>query len=321
MVIHGLDADLIMLSIISEIPNIFLFRERTEYNIENINGEYIYLDISILQKSLIQEIKPTIYNGSDKYLLYDYLIICFFLGNDFIQKIPSIQIRYNGLSNLMNVYHKIQRDYNGYFTFTDENYMIKMSAVAVWINELSKYEDQWMSHILHIRKKQEYSCKTKQFENPIDHYPILHRETEHRIFKNPTDWKRSYMIYMLYNTHHSNPSMDDKYVQDSKDVVKTYIQSILWTYSYYKENEPPQWKWGNPYLFAPPIDMIRMYLNESTVSISKSFNKDIPYTATEQLDYVLPKQDKDHYLYPQKYKHCHLLKRYMWECIPMIPIM
>ena len=43
--IYGLDADLIMLSLVSQQNNIYLLRERTEYNIEDTEEEFIYLKI------------------------------------------------------------------------------------------------------------------------------------------------------------------------------------------------------------------------------------------------------------------------------------
>ena len=49
-VVYGLDADLIMLSMIRK-QNILLLRERTEYNIEGLNCNYIYLHIKLLKRS------------------------------------------------------------------------------------------------------------------------------------------------------------------------------------------------------------------------------------------------------------------------------
>ena len=57
-VIYGLDADLIMLSLISTSDNIQLLRETTEYKIENIDSDYVYLDIKKLKRQIINKIKP-----------------------------------------------------------------------------------------------------------------------------------------------------------------------------------------------------------------------------------------------------------------------
>ena len=54
--IYGLDADLIMLSLVSRKDNIILLRERTEYNIEKTENEYIYLKIDPLKEHIVQSL-------------------------------------------------------------------------------------------------------------------------------------------------------------------------------------------------------------------------------------------------------------------------
>ena len=95
--VYGLDADLIMLSLISD-SKIYLLRETTEYRIEGFETEFVYLDISKLKRCIISNIKPKVYNLDDKTLLNDYIFICFFLGNDFIQHTPTVNLRYEVLS-------------------------------------------------------------------------------------------------------------------------------------------------------------------------------------------------------------------------------
>jgi len=56
-VIYGLDADLIMLSIVSNKENIYLLRERTEYNIEDTDNDYIYLNIDKLKELITSKTK------------------------------------------------------------------------------------------------------------------------------------------------------------------------------------------------------------------------------------------------------------------------
>ena len=59
-IVHGLDADLIMLSMIKS-NKIYLLRERTEYNIEGFDSEFVFLDIDLLKKYLVQDIKTRFY--------------------------------------------------------------------------------------------------------------------------------------------------------------------------------------------------------------------------------------------------------------------
>jgi 5'-3' exonuclease len=111
-VIYGLDADLIMLSInhlpISE--NIYLFRETPEF-IKSINSElepnanYV-IDIPELTKTITLDMN----NGKEltslqqKNRIYDYIFLCFFLGNDFMPHFPAINIRTGGIDKMLNAY-------------------------------------------------------------------------------------------------------------------------------------------------------------------------------------------------------------------------
>ena len=119
-VIYGLDADLIMLSMLRK-SNIYLLRERTEFNIENLDTSYVFCNINLLKKHLIESIKKPYFKISNETILNDYLFICFLLGNDFIINSPSINIRYKGIKYLLDTYNTIQNEYFGRFYMIDKN--------------------------------------------------------------------------------------------------------------------------------------------------------------------------------------------------------
>ena len=110
-VIYGLDADLIMLSInhLPVSPNIYLFRE-TPHFIQSINSElepnesYI-LDIPELAKVITLDMN----NGEElkQNRVYDYIFLCFFLGNDFMPHFPAINIRTGGVDKMLNAYKHV----------------------------------------------------------------------------------------------------------------------------------------------------------------------------------------------------------------------
>ena len=113
-IVHGLDADLIMLSMIKT-NHIYLLRERTEYNIEGFDSEFVYLDINSLKKYLVQDIKKDIIHLPNQDIINDYIFMCFFIGNDFVHNSPCINIRYKGLDNLLEIYNKLQEENGGMF--------------------------------------------------------------------------------------------------------------------------------------------------------------------------------------------------------------
>ena len=331
VVVYGLDADLIMLSLLScSHKQIYLLRERTEYNIEKIQADYLYLDVNILYDCILSDCKPKEYYLTTKHLLYDYIFLCFFIGNDFIQKTPSINIRYNGLQELLKLYHQIQIDQKGSFSFVDDQYNLSFGSLCCWFERLSATEDMRMNHICKIRDKQELYWKRKE-ENQ-DHKPILDRTIEKEIIKH-SDWDTYYVLYMMYHTVHKNPSHDERLKIIIDDVCRSYIESLQWTFHYYKNYSPMYWRWYQPYTFAPSMKQVFQWLKKYKEFPWLKLDNDFSAVARRTIAYVLPDSSlpvclslesvlkyRKPYQHPTKAFDCYLFKRYTWESIPKLPI-
>lgn len=331
--IYGLDADLIMLGLLSPCKKCYLIRERTEYNIEDIDSEFIYLNIQNLKKKIIESIKKNIFKISDQQLLYDYIFICFFLGNDFVQHTPSINIRYNGIEELLIVYKELHELFEGNFYITDlnTNDLVHKDNLLLFLKYLAKNEDKRIEHILSIRKRQEKKYKNifnktndiKQFEELVNHKPILDRKNEIQIFNNMKYWKTNYYMYHFFYDDY-NPSYDELLQQKTEELCKYYLESLYWTIQYYIKG-CISWRWYNPYYFAPSLIDVCDYLKNNKIIIKKD-NK--PFKPEEQLLLVLPPSSFNlinnppklpHYFYPKDFKESYVLKRYLWESYPIIP--
>ena len=342
-IVYGLDADLIMLSMIRE-HKIYLLRERTEYNIEHIDEAYVYLNVNLLKEYVIESIKKpqNNYTINDKTLLNDYLFICFLIGNDFIINSPCINIRYDGIHTLVTIYSNLQDDFLGSFYLID-NKTINIDNFKLFIQKISENEKNFINSILkkrklkskyNIKKFNEYLEKIKSIKEiekytyedfePQDEYkyntfvnfsPLIFRDIEDTIFNN-NNYRKRYYIYNIYNTLDYNPSYDMIIKEDIKEVCKEYFKSIHWTFNYYF-NECKSWRWYYKYHFAPLMIDLSRYL-----SIIKKedliFNEDKPYTPKEQLKIVLPFQENN-YMYPYKTPIQSLLKNYLWECHQILP--
>ena len=329
-VVYGLDADLIMLSLISTSENIYLLRERTEYNIENIDSEFIYLDIKQLKKQIINKIKPKYYKLDNKTLINDYIFICFFIGNDFIQHTPSINIRYNGLEELLDVYNLLNERYAGIFYLTDTSTkdILIMSSFKEFIYELSLNEDKRIKNIMDIRSKQEHKYK-RMYDNAvdkedvIDHWPIIDRKREKDIFYDLNNWKQKYYMETIFHKSYS-PIYDEILELKIKDMCTNYLQSLIWTLHYYL-NDCIAWRFSYKYNNAPSfVDVYNTLKDLDTIEIDRDNS---PYLPIEQLQIVLPVQSHNlinkkietDYLHPIDSKECHILKRYLWESYPILP--
>ena len=107
IVIYGLDADLIMLSLnhVHIFPNLNLYRETPVFIAQidsDLDPEELYaIDISQLGSAIAQEMGG---DTEDRGLFHDYILLCFLLGNDFIPHTPSVCMRTDGLSVIMAAY-------------------------------------------------------------------------------------------------------------------------------------------------------------------------------------------------------------------------
>jgi 5'-3' exonuclease len=112
IVIYGLDADLIMLSIVSHVNRIYLLRESTEFGKDFFDAgtSFCYLDIDLFKFSIMTELTEKISNKlklqmTDKLqLVDDYVFLCFMIGNDFLPNLPPLNIKDSGLDFLTDIY-------------------------------------------------------------------------------------------------------------------------------------------------------------------------------------------------------------------------
>jgi len=346
-IIHGLDADLIMLSMIKT-NHIYLLRERTEYNIEELDSEYVYLDINRLKKYLVQDIKKDFIYLPNQNIINDYIFLCFFIGNDFIHNSPCINIRYGGLDNLLNIYNELQEDHAGLFYLIYNN-KLDLENFKRFIHKLSLKENEYLDKILYIRSKQnkkfinqyhdiynsymnkeclkKYNSYDREYERDfMNHIPIIDNKDEQKIFNKLDSWQRRYYMFQIYHHHDYNPSYDDILKENIENICKNYLESFVWTSNYYF-NDCLSWKWFYKYHFAPSIKDLNNYL-QNIIDLNIIKEDKIPLKSVEQLKLILPKKSfylipdvekYPDYYYPKSFKVNYIMKRYSWEGHPILP--
>lgn len=290
-VIYGLDADLIMLSInhLSICPKIYLFRE-TPHFIQSIdsslepNSDY-FLDIPELTTEIIKYMNNDreITFEKQKNKIYDYIFLCFFLGNDFLPHFPSLNIRTGGVDKMMNAYKATIGDSDK--VLTDGN-IIYWDNVRKLVSYLVKLEGEYIKTEHKSRDKKErivMSDKTPQDKlKKIESIPLYEREIEKYINPFKLDWQTRY-YRSLFGIKDSS---DESNREHKKKIAINYLEGLEWTMKYYT-SQCPDWRWKYKFNYPPLLEDLLLYIPvfETTFVPFKEKN---PVSELVQLCYVLP---------------------------------
>lgn len=333
--VYGLDSDLIMLSIFhcSLFENLFIFREAPEFmNVCNPPAqnhpkhidkpEYYFMDILNLSNAILSELSPSYSSISDKHRIYDYIFLCFFLGNDFLPHFPALNIRTHGIDVLLNTYRSNIGKYQDRFLISPKM-EIQWKWVTLFIKELAKKEHEYILAEYASRtrwKKNHWSISTdKDRDFTFQSVPVIYCAEETYINPNEKGWERRY-YKSLFHT--------------DKDPSINYLEGLEWVFKYYTV-DCPDWKWKYNYHYPPLLcDLYKNVTNVKTSFFSdKVSSLQSPFLPIVQLLYVLPPSahhllpsnardiinQKYQHLFPERFDFQWAFCRYFWESHIILP--
>lgn len=318
--LYGLDADLIMLSIfhLQNTKNVYTFRETPDYYQEELDSEFLFLDIRYLSDRILDEISP----NHEKDRLYDYIFLCFLLGNDFMPHFPALNIRTHGIDTLLQVYLKVLGNKPGkHFV---KNGKIVWYHFYLFIKELCKSEHEFLLQEYDIRNKHARKSWTKFDEEMfINNLPIIYRGEETYIMPNERGWEQRYYFSMFDTNVKSQPDF-------IKNVCVNYLEGLEWVYHYYN-GDCINWKWSYKYDYPPLLTDLAKYIPNFDKQFVK--NDQEAYCSNFQLLYVIPggqynilPQQLRKYIseknidFFEKYEFGWAFCRYFWESHVKLPI-
>jgi 5'-3' exonuclease len=339
-VLYGLDADLIFLALSANYNDIYLLREANQMNKNDPDGLLNYVSIKIMKECINQTIEYyydkkvvdfkdfiKMKLDNDK-IIADFIFLCYFLGNDFLPHLPSLDIHKDGIEYLIESYISILDDRREYLL---NNIDINQDFLASLLNKLAEKEESII--------KGNYG-KNKRFQKceSSDPFDIEIFKIENLQFKvvdpiqlgsdNQVEWRKRYY------KHHFGCETDESIETFSKKMVKNYLLGIKWVTKYYFD-KCPSWDWYFPYEHPPFLSDINKYLKESKMDKMK-FIEGEPLKPFVQLLCVLPQQSNYlvpsklknimtnqksslAHLYPLDFEQDYINKNKYWMGIPLLP--
>ncbi|XP_013999561.1 5'-3' exoribonuclease 2 isoform X1 [Salmo salar] len=171
----GADADLIMLGLATHEPNFTIIREEFKPNqprpcamcgqkgheIKDCQGvarekqgehdefadtmpaseqEFIFIRLCVLREYLERELTMASlpFPFDFERTVDDWVFMCFFVGNDFLPHLPSLEIREGAIDRLVGIYKDVVHKTGGYIT---ENGFVKLESVELIMQAIGVAED------------------------------------------------------------------------------------------------------------------------------------------------------------------------------------
>ncbi|KAH5499219.1 5'-3' exoribonuclease [Parastagonospora nodorum] len=148
--LYGLDADLIMLGLLSHDPHFCLLREEVTFGRQSqtkskeLEHQNFYLmHLCIVREYLELEFQELAEPGALGFpfdmerVIDDFILMAFFVGNDFLPNLPHLHINEGALALMFNVYKTVLPKGKGYI---NEEGVINMERLVLLLDELSQIE-------------------------------------------------------------------------------------------------------------------------------------------------------------------------------------
>lgn len=278
--IYGMDADLIMLSMICPLPNIVLYR------LDKDESE-VLVSISSLRICIRNLMSNSFESKSDdarhqtkeeKNFIDDFTILMLFFGNDFLPRLACTELSFELLDEFIQLY----RTSDLRLTINGE---LSLQNLKKFIQKLSKKEETFIHQAISLNK---------QLKEPSSLLPWDHKGFNLTNFT--TEW---YLNELSYKRLDLLPKkMQERYRvvhQGSiKDLSSEYIKGFFWTYEYYKTGLAPS-KWFFKYFHAPMLNVLTEDIKSLSEKKLRDFTrKDLTYeySVLDQLAIIIPEESK-----------------------------
>jgi 5'-3' exonuclease len=312
--VYGLDADLIVLSLLNSVGPVWLFREEVEAGVIKRDecGEeaFTWFDIVGL-KGIITASCPSI---------KEYCCAMSFLGNDFLPAGLSLKMREDGHQVLLDLLAAGNAAAGGLLLAPSGE--IDAAGLAGLIGRLAAVEEKRTLAFIKKKLRQAGTIGTERLFGE-NNWPLECAEEGILLSGGGlrADWQDIYLKVWF-----------GKGVR-KEDLCRTYLEGIHWIWNYYR-GKPVCYNWHYPWSLPPLWNWLAGISACTSAAPAHRIGPDEIKPAS-QLALVLPLRSwhlipagcqQRHlpviapWLFPTKFDYFSVGKRFFWECEPEIPV-
>ncbi|OXV09274.1 hypothetical protein Egran_02962 [Elaphomyces granulatus] len=238
--LYGLDADLIMLGLLSHDPHFCLLREEVTFGRQNQKKtkELEYQNFYLLHLCVVREYLELEFQDLKTQeslgvafdmegIIDDFILMAFFVGNDFLPNLPNLHINEDALAVMFGTYKESLPKMGGYI---NERGVINLERLGILLDSLrdiesrsfeGEYSDErWIrSKKIGVDKSLELVEKPKEFTITPSQKQLL-KEIGKYVLNRPGNVKRTNSLDLPPTL----PARDRKFVQQLADDLH-----LLWT--------------------------------------------------------------------------------------------
>ncbi|KAK9367773.1 XRN 5'-3' exonuclease N-terminus-domain-containing protein, partial [Lipomyces kononenkoae] len=209
--LYGLDADLIMLGLLSHDPHFCLLREEVLFGParkkpkELFHQKFFLLHLSLVREYLELEFEDIKHQFKFAYeferVLDDFILLCIFVGNDFLPNLPQLHINEGALTVMFNAYKRALPKCTTYLT---DSGTINLENLRFLLKELVDFEFKLFEaendDLLYMDSKATANGRSKSKRSTLEMTPrqkMIFDSVESYLLKVRTDNSQRHMKWEL----------------------------------------------------------------------------------------------------------------------------